>query len=218
MPSEKEVQLVAFGGAALPDRRYESAIVVTILVLVGVRLVCAAMTPLSFDEGLYWLWSKHIAGGYYDHPPVNPILIRLGTTLFGNTEFGVRVFGVLLALPASWAVWRSGAILFNDEKVGATAALYFNLTLVMAAGSLIATPDNAVVVASDFLCRQHPRLVGAGAGAAQMAVHAVAVALGRHRARSVFTDADLECATSLGIGTLSVQPAGGLRMVAALPR
>ena len=102
MPSEKEVQLVAFGGAALPDRRYESAIVVTILVLVGVRLVCAAMTPLSFDEGLYWLWSKHIAGGYYDHPPVNPILIRLGTGLFGNTEFGVRVFGVLLAVGIAW--------------------------------------------------------------------------------------------------------------------
>ena len=101
---EKEIQLVAFGGTALPDRRYESAIVVTILVLVGVRLICAAVTPLSFDEGLYWLWSRHIAGGYYDHPPVNPILIRLGTTLFGTTEFGVRVFNVLLALPASWAI------------------------------------------------------------------------------------------------------------------
>ena len=170
MPSEKEVQLVAFGGAALPDRRYESAIVVTILVLVGVRLVCAAMTPLSFDEGLYWLWSKHIAGGYYDHPPVNPILIRLGTGLFGNTEFGVRVFGVLLALPASWAVWRSGAVLFNDEKVGATAALYFNLTLVMAAGALIATPDNAVVVASAFLLLTLVKLYQTGRGGWWLAI------------------------------------------------
>ena len=113
-------------------------------------LVCAAITPLSFDESLYWLWSKHIAGGYYDHPPINPILIRLGTTLFGNTQFGVRVFNVLLALPASWALWRSAAILFNDEKVGATAALYFNLTLVMAVGSVLATPDNAVVAATAF--------------------------------------------------------------------
>jgi 4-amino-4-deoxy-L-arabinose transferase-like glycosyltransferase len=106
--------LVAFGSAALPERRYETIVVVTIVLLVGVRLACAAFTPLSFDESLYWVWSKHIAGGYYDHPPVNPILIRLGTTLFGNTEFGVRVFGVLLALPASFAVWRAGAILFDD--------------------------------------------------------------------------------------------------------
>ena len=121
--------LVAFGGAALPERRYETAVVVTILILVGVRLACAEATTLSFDEALYWLWSQHIAGGYYDHPPINPILIRFGTKLFGNTEFGVRVFSVLLALPASWAIWRSGAILFKDERVGATAALYFNLTL-----------------------------------------------------------------------------------------
>jgi 4-amino-4-deoxy-L-arabinose transferase-like glycosyltransferase len=118
--------LVAFGAAVLPERRYAFAVAATILILVGVRLACAAMTPLSFDESLYWLWSKHIAGGYYDHPPINPILIRLGTAAFGNTAFGVRVFNVLLALPASFAVWRAGAILFDDEKVGATAALYFN--------------------------------------------------------------------------------------------
>ena len=167
---DKEANLVAFGGATLPERRYESAVVATILVLVGVRLACAALTPLSFDESLYWLWSKHIAGGYYDHPPVNPILIRLGTTLFGNTEFGVRVFGVLLALPASWAVWRSGSILFNDEKVGATAALYFNLTLVMAVGSVIATPDNAVLAAAAFLLLTLVKLFETGRGAWWLAI------------------------------------------------
>jgi 4-amino-4-deoxy-L-arabinose transferase-like glycosyltransferase len=156
--------LAVVGAATLPERRYAFAIIAAILVLVGVRLLCAAITPLSFDEGLYWLWSKHIAGGYYDHPPVNPILIRLGTTLFGNTPFGVRVFGVLLALPASWAVWRSGALLFNDERVGATAALYFNLTLVMALGSAIATPDNAVVVATTFLLLTLAKLATTGRG------------------------------------------------------
>jgi hypothetical protein len=169
-PKAREIHLVALGGAAVPERRYETAIVVTILVLVGVRLVCAAMTPLAFDESLYWLWSKHIAGGYYSHPPVNPVLIRLGTTLFGNTEFGVRVVGVLLALPASWAVWRSGAILFNDERVGATAALYFNLTLVMAVGSALATPDNAVVVAASFLLLTLAKLYATGRGAWWLAI------------------------------------------------
>ena len=162
--------MVAIGDATLPERRYETAVVVTILVLVGVRLVCAALTPLSFDESLYWLWSKHIAGGYYSHPPVNPVLIRLGTTLFGNTEFGVRAFNVLLALPASWAVWRSAAILINDDKVGATAALYFNLTLVIAAGSVIATPDNAVVAAAAFLLLTLVKLFETGRAAWWLAI------------------------------------------------
>ncbi len=35
----------------------------------GARLVAAAWTPLTFDEAYYWMWSKHLAGGYYDHPP-----------------------------------------------------------------------------------------------------------------------------------------------------
>jgi 4-amino-4-deoxy-L-arabinose transferase-like glycosyltransferase len=162
--------LVALGGAALPERRYETAVAVTIVVLVGIRLACAALTTLSFDEALYWVWSKHIAGGYYDHPPVNPILIRLGTTLFGNTELGVRFFGVLLALPASYAIWRSGAMLFKDERVGATAALYFNLTLVIAVGSAIATPDNAVVIATTFLFLTLVKLYETGRAAWWLAI------------------------------------------------
>jgi len=156
--------LLAFGVAALRERRYEAAVAATILALVVVRLACAAVIPLSFDESLYWLWSKHLAGGYLDHPPVNPIMIRLGTTLFGDTEFGVRAISVLSALPASLAVWRAGAILFGDDRLGATAALYFNLTLVVAVGSIITTPDNAVVVATTLLFYTLAKLAATGRG------------------------------------------------------
>jgi 4-amino-4-deoxy-L-arabinose transferase-like glycosyltransferase len=159
-----------FKVTAVPERRYQSVVIGTILTLVAVRLVFAGMAPLSFDESLYWLWSKHIVGGYLDHPPVNPFLIRIGTTLFGNTEFGVRAIGVLLALPASWAIWRSGAILFNDDRVGATAALYFNLTILMAAGSALATPDNALVVSIAFLMLTLVKLQETGRGEWWLAV------------------------------------------------
>lgn len=152
------------------DRRFAIAVAVTILVLVVLRLICAAATLLSFDEALYWVWSRHIEGGYYDHPPVNPILIRLGTGLFGDTEFGVRVFGVLYGAVASLAVWRATAILFNSERIGATAALYFNLTLVMAVGSALATPDNAVVCATTFLLLALAKLQQSGRGAWWIAI------------------------------------------------
>jgi 4-amino-4-deoxy-L-arabinose transferase-like glycosyltransferase len=174
---QKEIRLAAIAAVILPKRRYEQAVAAAILVLVGVRLVCAALVPLSFDESDYWIWSKHIAGGYLDHPPINPILIRLGTALFGNTEFGVRVAGVLLALPASWAIWRSAEILFDDEGIGATAALYFNLTLVIAAGSIIATPDNAVVAATTFLLLTLCKLWQSGRGVWWLAI-GVAFGLG----------------------------------------
>jgi 4-amino-4-deoxy-L-arabinose transferase-like glycosyltransferase len=159
---QKECKLPAIAAAVFVKRRYEHAVVVAILVLVGIRLICAALIPLSFDESYYWVWSKHLAGGYYDHPPLNALFIRLGTILFGDNEFGVRVFSVLLGLPASWAVWRSAAILFEDEKLGATAALYFNLTLVMAAGSILATHDNVNVVTATLLLLALAKLLETG--------------------------------------------------------
>jgi len=55
--------LVAFGSAALPERRYETTVIIAIVILVGVRLDCAAFTALSFDESLYWVWFKPVAGG-----------------------------------------------------------------------------------------------------------------------------------------------------------
>ncbi|HUC47927.1 MAG TPA: glycosyltransferase family 39 protein [Xanthobacteraceae bacterium] len=165
--------MTLFSATAVPERRYQSVVLATILTLVAVRLVFAGMAPLSFDESLYWLWSKHIVGGYLDHPPVNPFLIRLGTTLFGDTEFGVRVIGVLLVLPATWAIWRSGTILFDDDRIGATAALYFNLTIVVIAGSALATPDNALVVSTAFLLFTLVKLWETGRGAWWLAIGVV---------------------------------------------
>jgi 4-amino-4-deoxy-L-arabinose transferase-like glycosyltransferase len=85
-----------------------------VLLLIVLRGAVAAMLPLSADEADYWLWSKHLAAGYFDHPPMIAWLIRAGTALFGDTPFGVRMMGVLLSLPASWFVWRGAASILKD--------------------------------------------------------------------------------------------------------
>src|ERR1700704_6862612 len=94
----------------------------TIIALVVLRLVAAAFTPITFDEAYYWMWSKSLAGGYYDHPPMVAIVIRLGTLIAGDTEFGVRLISILLALPMSWAVYRTAEILFGGQRVAGTPA------------------------------------------------------------------------------------------------
>ena len=123
----------------------------TILALVALRLAAAAWTPLTFDEAYYWMWSKHLAGGYYDHPPGVALVIRLGTMIAGDTELGVRLVSILLALPMSWAVYRTAAILFAGMRVAATATLLLNATLMAAVGTLIVTPDAPLLVASSFV-------------------------------------------------------------------
>src|ERR1700742_510973 len=109
--------------------------VLIVLALVALRLGGAAGTPLAFDEAYYWMWSKHLAGGYYDHPPMVAVVIRLGTLIAGDTELGVRLVSVLLALPMSFAVYRTAEILFGGRRVASTATILLNVTMMAAVGT-----------------------------------------------------------------------------------
>lgn len=130
---------------------YERVVIAAIAALIVVRLVVAANMPLASDETLYWRYSRYLGPGYLDHPAMNPFLIRLGTMMFGDAPFGVRLFAVLTAIPGTWAIWRSGAIFSGSERIGATAALFFNLTITMSIGSMLATSDASVVMTSCFV-------------------------------------------------------------------
>src|SRR5471032_1081417 len=144
----------------------------TILALVALRLAAAAWTPLTFDEAYYWMWSKHLAGGYYDHPPGVALVIRLGTLIAGDTQLGVRLVSILLALPMSWAVYRTAAILFGGQRVAATATILLNVTLMAAVGTLIVTPDAPLLVASSFVLFYLAKVLETGRGVWWLAVGA----------------------------------------------
>ncbi|TMJ88989.1 MAG: glycosyltransferase family 39 protein, partial [Alphaproteobacteria bacterium] len=146
--------------------------VLTISALVGLRLLAAAWTPLTFDEAYYWMWSKHLAGGYYDHPPGVAAVIRLGTLIAGDSEIGVRLVSILLALPMSWAIFRAASILFGDLRVATTATILLNVSLMVAVGTLIVTPDAPLLVASSFVLFFLAKVLETGRGAWWLAVGA----------------------------------------------
>ena len=60
-----------------------------------VRLAYNGLRLLVPDEAYYWVWSRHPAMGYLDHPPMVAWVIRFGTLIFSDTEFGVR-FGAAM--------------------------------------------------------------------------------------------------------------------------
>jgi len=116
--------------------------------LLLVRAAMAAFLPLSADEAYYWLWSRHLAAGYYDHPPAIAFLIRIGTMLFGDSEFGVRFSGVLLSIATSWFVWQAGLAILRDRTKAALGTLLFNLTLMTGVEMLAVTPDTPSIAAT----------------------------------------------------------------------
>ena len=151
------------------DRSIAAAIVVLTLLRFGLGV----FLPLSFDEAYYWLWSKHLAASYYDHPPAIAYAIRFGTMLFGDTPIGVRFVPLLLSVAASWSVWRAGEILLGDARRAALACLYFNLTLMVAAETMAATPDALALATAAFLLVALAKLVQTGDGRWWIAVGAV---------------------------------------------
>ena len=90
----------------------------------------------------------------------------------GDTELGVRLVSILLALPMSWAVYRAAAILFGGQRVAATAAILLNVTLMAAVGTLIVTPDAPLLVASSFVLFFLAKVLETGRGAWWLAVGA----------------------------------------------
>jgi 4-amino-4-deoxy-L-arabinose transferase-like glycosyltransferase len=61
-------------------------------------IVFITFVELAHDEAYYWVFSKNLSFGYFDHPPLIAWLIRLGSILSG--EWGVR-FVPALALTIS---------------------------------------------------------------------------------------------------------------------
>lgn len=59
-----------------------------------INLTQAFFTNLSYDEAYYWLYSEHLAWGYFDHPPLVALFIKTGYALFQN-ELGLRLIGTL---------------------------------------------------------------------------------------------------------------------------
>src|ERR1700751_219090 len=73
------------------------ACVAIVVGLTIVRGIFITTIDLRVDEAYYWTWSKENLISYLDHPPMIAWLIRLSTSVFGDTNFGVR-FPALLAM------------------------------------------------------------------------------------------------------------------------
>lgn len=116
-----------------------------LLGLTALRLLVAGHAPLAPDEAYYWVWSRALAAGYLDHPPMIAFWIAAGTAVFGDTALGVRLLGPLGAALGSLALWDAGRKLF-DARAGLAAALLLNATLLLGVGSVTATPDTPLIL------------------------------------------------------------------------
>ncbi len=112
---------------------------IVILVVLG-RLVFSFLIDLLPEEAYYWNYAQHVDIGYLDHPPMVAWLIWLSTSLFGNTEFAVRLPAALCWLTAAFFLFRFTKHIFDRQVAHHSVLLLAVLPIYFSIGYLM-TPD-----------------------------------------------------------------------------
>jgi len=131
-----------------------------VAVLLLFRLIYAGQLELLEEEAYYWNYARHLDIGYLDHPPMVAVLIRLGTAIFGDSEFGVRVCALLTWLLGAWFTYRYACRSLDRTIAFRTLLLYSLLPFFFWTG-LVMTPDAPLVACwAAVLFSLHRALIG----------------------------------------------------------
>jgi dolichol-phosphate mannosyltransferase len=110
------------------------------------RLVYMGSVELLPEEAYYWNYSRHLDIGYLDHPPMVAWLIRLGTAVFGESQFGVRAGAVCCSVFTSVFTYRLTRNLYGEASALAAVVLSQALPFFFLTG-LLMTPDAPLTAA-----------------------------------------------------------------------
>ena len=113
-----------------------------VIALLAARLGLAGALHLTEDEAYYRLWAQAPALGYYDHPPMIAWWIWLGVRIAGDNPLGVRLLPILASAAATALVYDLARLAGGSRAVAARAGIWYNATLLVAAGGFLAVPDS----------------------------------------------------------------------------
>lgn len=102
-------------------------------------LMQSGLTELEDDEAYYWVYSNFLDWGYFDHPPMTGLLVKMGYAIFPN-ELGVRFFPLLLNTFSIFIIET-----LTDKK---NPFLFYAIVLSMAAlqvAGFMAVPDTPLI-------------------------------------------------------------------------
>lgn len=112
-----------------------------IAILVCIRLFAVLITPLNIgpDEAQYWRWSRDLDWGYYSKPPLIAWMISFTTTLFGHSEWAIRLYAPFGHGFAAFFLFLLGKKAF-DTRTGVWAAvIYMMMPGVWLSSNIIST-------------------------------------------------------------------------------
>ncbi|MGE5559210.1 MAG: glycosyltransferase family 39 protein [Bacillota bacterium] len=129
-------------------RRYltgRNCFFLSLLLFTAFKFFFAARIPLTGDEAYHWTWSRHLALGYYDHPPMIAWLVALFTRIGGGSLLMSRMAPILCTALTTWFTYLLGREM-GGEKAGFLAG-FFSLTATgLAVGSILISTDAPAIL------------------------------------------------------------------------
>ena len=111
--------------------------------LLTINLLQGHFTELIFDEAYYWYYAQNMAWGYFDHPPMVALLIKMSSFFFTG-ELGVRFMSCILSMGTFVILW---SLIDNPKKnnyIPHFFVLLFSMTLLNAYG-FFTLPDTPLL-------------------------------------------------------------------------
>lgn len=159
--------------AAQPNAVSPRACAALIGVALVVRLALALGTDVYFDEAYYWQWARHLAWGYFDHPPLIAWLIA---------AFDIRPAALLCGAGTVAALWGFARDVHGNREAAWRAAALWSVLPVATMTGVLATPDAPLMLCWTLalwaLWRERWALAGLASGLALLSKYpAVLIAL-----------------------------------------
>lgn len=121
------------------------SVVVVKAILMALYIVYGGLA-LGGDEAQYWLWGKNLAWGYYSKPPMIAWQIWATTSVFGDTELGVRIGAVMMSAFIAGAIYLAVFMADLGRRAAAWSGIAFALSPLGFLSSLFTTTDGGLVL------------------------------------------------------------------------
>jgi hypothetical protein len=107
------------------------------------NLFQAHFTELIYDEAYYWHYAKNMTWGYFDHPPMVALMIKISGFLFEG-ELGVRFVSCLFSVGTIVLLWLAIDDTEKKRFVPHFFVVVFSMTLLNAYG-FFTLPDTPLL-------------------------------------------------------------------------
>jgi membrane-associated phospholipid phosphatase len=136
----------SFSSKRYREKPYTTVLFLFLLAVSLFRIYYIQYGPLDLgpDEAHYWDWSRRLDMSYYSKGPMIAYLIYFGTSLFGDTVFGVRILAVVFSALSSVFLYMLGKRIY-DEQVGLTSALLLQIIPLFSTFGIIFTIDSPFI-------------------------------------------------------------------------